>query len=478
MALIRILDPPSPFGDFRPSASEPALGSSKQRRQTLLNFIAFCLARDNNTVALATTIHQQSVASTNQNRNRNNVILHVARSTGTTTSYERERAIEFLTDLKRAWRYQTYWDMQRVLGHVVQMTSSKLRKRLKKLRDALHDLRGSEGFTKAVDAWGKQEFSPDVFHWMNTSRCESPAAALKNIVQQLSASAVSDDFDTPDLSEATWQYRLYHSYFFPVAVLLSSQFLHEVEFTHTSLAPRLVHLVRRLRRRCVKLRWYEIGVHLLCTCGREALRRILGADAFNKFLCEDEDDAFCIEWLETPNAMPEPMPRKHETAQDALLSILATISDASDDEEPFACSISHMPSATTYWTTACATVYHPELQIIDHLRQRGMRPSPAYVGCSQLACRACKFYVDQLDVCKWSLHTAGMDTMDLEAPTDWLIPLSGTGLVCASIIRDEAARLVLREDNIQRIAWEMRSTSDSFAFDETETTVFIGIPIY
>ena len=465
LALIRILDPPSPFDDdFRPSASEAVLGSNKQRRQTLLNFIAFCLARDNNTVALATTIHRRSGAS-------NQLVLHIARSTGSTTSYERERAVEFLNDLKQAWRTQAHGDVQNVMGHVVQMTSSKLRKRLNKLRDALRDLRGGEGFASAVDAWGMEELSPHVFHWMTTCNCESPVAALKNIVYKLAEAAASDNFDTPPLCEARFHHRISHSYFFPVAVLLSSQFFHEVEFSHTSLAPDLVRLLRQLRRRCVKLRWYEIGVHLLCTCAREAVLRILGADAFDKFLREDGNDALWIEWLETPGAMPEPMPRKHRTAQDALLSLLPTTSDASDDEEPFVCTIAHSPSATIYWTPTCVTVYHPELQIIDHLCRREMRPSPAYIGCSLLACRACKFYVDQLDAYNMSLYTAGLDVMDLKAPTDWLIPPSRIGLVCASIIRREAARLVLREDNIQRIAWEMRSTSETLGFDEAEAPV-------
>ncbi|KAF8510175.1 hypothetical protein JB92DRAFT_3144471 [Gautieria morchelliformis] len=462
LALIRILDPQSPCDEFHPFASEPMLGSSKQRKQTLLNFIAFCLARDNNTVALAVTIRRRGAPSF-----QNQVVLHVARSTGTTTSYERERAIEFLKDIKRGWKHRY---MQRVLGYVVQMTSSKLRKRLKKLRDALHDLRGSAGFSGAVDMWGKQELSPEVFRWMTTYRCESSTAALKHIVHQLSLSATSDDFDAPNFFGAGEQSQLYQSYFLPVAVLLTSQFLDEVEFGHTSLAPGLVNLIRRLRRRCVKVRWYEIGMHLLCTSAREALERILGADAFHKYLSEDEDDAICIEWLETPGAMPGPMKRRYETAQDALLGVLATFSDASDDDEPFACTITHRSSAAAYWAPTCEAVYHPELQIVDHLRLHNLRPSPAYVGCSKLACRVCKFYVDQLDGWKWSLHTAGQDTIDLEPPGDWLMPPNETGLLCASVIGEEAARMVLREDNIQRIAWEMRSTSEILGFDESETT--------
>lgn len=464
LALIRILDPPSPFGDFRPLASEPALGSNKQRRETLLNFVAFCLARDGNTVALAATIHCRSSQG-------NQLVLHVARSTGSTTSYERERAMEFLGDLKRAWRYQTYWHMQIVLGHVVQMTTHKLRKRLKKLRDALHDLNGTVGFTSAVNTWGKQESSPDIIRWMNTCQCESPTAALKDVVHKLCVAAHADDFDTPHLFDATLQYRLYHSYLLPVAVLLGSQFLHDIEFGHTSLPSDLVQLIRRLRRRCIKLRWYEIGIQLLCTCARDTVRRVLGVGAFNNFICEEEDDAFTIEWLETPHAMPKPLPRKHTSAQAALLCVLASITDASDSDEPFACTIAHKPAASTYWTPTCVATYHPELQVIDHLRLCDMRPSPAYIGCSRLACRACKWYIDQLEGGKWALYTKGMDTIDLEVPTDWLIPPSDTGWLCASIIREEAARLVLREDNIQRIAWEMRSTSESVGLDDLETTV-------
>jgi OTT_1508-like deaminase len=467
LALIRILDPLSPFSKFLRTAPEPRLRSSTQRRHALLNFIAFCLARDNNTVALATTIHQHGVSPNCENK----VILHVARSTGSTTSYEREGAYEFLIDIKRAWRYQTYWHMQIVLGHVVQMTWSKLRKRLKKLRDALYDLQDSEEFSQAIDSWGKEESSPDVIRWMNTWVCESPNAALKDIAQRLLASAESENFDTPYEFDATWHSRLHHSYLFPVAVLLASQFFSDVESGRTSLAPGLVSLIRQLRRRCVKVRWYEIGIHLLCTWGRDSLRRILGAGAFNKFVCSEEDDALTIDWLETPNAMPDPMPRRYETAQDALVNMLATISEGSDEDEPFACSIRNKLSAITYWTPTCVVVYHPELQIIDHLRRSGVQPSPAYVGCSKLACRACKIYVDHLHDYKWSLYTGGLHTMDLETPTDWLMPPSDAGLLCTSIIREEAARLVLREDNIQRIAWEMHSASETLGLDDPETTV-------
>lgn len=466
LALIRILDSPAPFGNTFPSMPQPNIRSSKQRRQTLLNFIAFCLAHDNNnTVALAATIHRSDASPNGNNR----IVLHIARSTGTTTSYERERAYEFLSDLKRAWRHQAYECMQIVMGHVVQMTSNKLRKRLKKLRDALHDLSASVGFAHAVDEWGKQESSRDIVRWMETVHCESPTEALKDIVERLSASADSDDFDTPHLFDAAGQYRLYHSYLFPVAVLLSSHFLHDVEFGHTSLAPNLVHLIRQLRWRCIQFRWYEVGIHLFCTWARDSLQRILGTSAFDKFLHGDEDDALTIDWLDTPDAMPEPMPRRFKTAQDALVNILATISsDNSDEDEPFACTITDKPLAATYWTPTCVAVYHPELQIIDHLRKCNMHPSPAFVGCSQFTCRACKFYVEHLDGCRWSLYTGELHTMDLETPVDWLMPPSETGLLCASIIREEAARLVLREDNIQRIAWEMRSTSEALGLDELE----------
>ena len=395
-------------------------------------------------------------------------MLHVARSTGFTPSCERERAREFLNDVKCSWKFQTYGHMQIVLGHVVRMTAPKLRKRLKKLHDTVHDLEVAQGFTGAVNAWGKQEVSPEVFRWMNTWHCESQTAALKDVFQHLSSSITADDFNTQALFTVSGCFRLYHSYFFPIAALIDSQFLREVEFGQTSLPPDVVHQLRRLRRRCMKLRWYEVGVHLLCTYARDTVRRILGAEAFTKFLCRD-DDAFRIDWVETPEAMSEPMERTCDSAQDALLGVLAGISEDPDCDEPFACTIAHKPSAFSHWTPWCIPVYHPELQVIDYLRQRQMRPSATYVGCSQLACRVCKFYVDQLGGAKWSLHTAGLDTMDLKVPDEWLIPTTDTGVKCASIVRDEAARLVLREDNVQRIAWEMRYATEAMGLRGGQT---------
>ncbi|KAF8576262.1 hypothetical protein K439DRAFT_1640621 [Ramaria rubella] len=481
LALIRILDDMSPFGEFGAFASEPLLYNGRARRMTLLNFVAFCLARDGTSAAaLAATIQPRTLdpssnstivtaATATATATGNTLVLHVARSTGSTPSDERARVCELLSALKRAWRAPTYSHMQLVLGHVMQMTGRTLRRRLTKFRRALRDLQGAGGFVDAVDAWGREEASPDVVRWMETWGCESQTAALKDVFLQLAASAEAHDFEAPDLMDEQGQFRLYHSYFFPIAVLLGSHFLHEVEFGQTGHPIHLVLRVRRLRRRCIKLRWYEIGVHLLCTYARDATRRILGAEAFARFLNRDDDDGFSINWLETPGAVSPPMYRGYNSPQDALQSMLASISDGSDDDdEPFACTIAHKPSAAACWTTTCTPVYHPELQVIDHLRQCNMGPSPAYVGSSQLACRACKFYVDQLDGGKWMLHTSGLDTMDLDVPEDWLIPPSETGLVCATIIRDEAARLALREDNFQRIAWETRMAAEGMCPDDLD----------
>ena len=191
--------------------------------------------------------------------------------------------------------------------------------------------------------------------------------------------------------------------------------------------------LRQLWQYCMKLRWYEVGVHLLCMYTQDTVQRILSAKAFTKFLCCD-DDAFQVDWVETPEAMSKPMERTCDLAQDALLGILAGISEDPDCDEPFACTIAHKPSAFSHWMLWCIPVYHPKLQVIDYLRQCEMRPSTTYVGCLQLTCHVCKFYVDQLGGAKWSLHTAGLDTMDLKVPDKWLIPPTDMGVKCASIV--------------------------------------------
>ena len=188
-----------------------------------------------------------------------------------------------------------------------------------------------------------------------------------------------------------------------------------------------------LRWHCMKLRWYEVGMHLLCTYVWDTMWQILGAEAFTKFFCHN-NDAFWIDWVETPETMSEPMGHTCDSAQDALLGILAGISKDPDCDEPFTCTITHKPSAFLHWTPWCIPVYHPELQVIDYLRQHKMWPSGTYVGCSQLACRVCEFYIDQLGRAKWSLHTAGLDMMDLKVPDEWLIPPTDTGVKCASIV--------------------------------------------
>ena len=110
-----------------------------------------------------------------------------------------------------------------------------------------------------------------------------------------------------------------------------------------------------------------------------------------------------------------------------------------------------------------------KLQVINYLRQREMQRSVTYISCSQLACHVCKLYVDQLGGAKWSLHTAGLDMMDLKVLDEWLIQPTDTGVKCVSIVRDEATWLVLCKDNIQRIAWEIQYATEAMGLHGRQT---------
>ncbi|KAF8510203.1 hypothetical protein BU17DRAFT_98348 [Hysterangium stoloniferum] len=451
LALLRILDDP-PYDEFHPFASEPLLASSKQRRYMLFNFLAFCLARSReDPVALATTIYAHPSPNQNERQTRTQMNIYIA------GAYDSARAMALFSMLKQVWRFSSR--AEDAMLHVIQMTEHRLKRRLQKLQSTVKEL---FDFSHAVDMWGKQESSPAIRPWGKED--DAPSHALKSCFEQLRSFAALHDFDAPHLAEnVTARMQTYRLWFFPAGALTTTQFLAEVDLQLTTLPPHTVRLLKLLRRRCFKIRWYDFGVGLLCTFARDAVYRILGPEAYEELLSNAESETDTspvhIEWLEMPEVQG-PMRRCHASAQDAVQTVLANISSDPEDDEPFACNIMDKPFAEIYWTTTCTPQCHPEIQVIEHLRCRGMCPSPQYIGCSQLACRACKWYADRLKELRVVLHTGGLDTMDLHVPAEWMIPPTKEGAECAELIQEEAARIVLCEEHLQRMAWEKQCETE------------------
>lgn len=463
LALIRILDDPCSKEDIGLFAVDPPLRTGRQRRQVMFDFLASCLAENkNNSVTIATTVYARP--EPNGTRLRNQITLHMAGVS------DRRRVIDFLSTLKTAWQIPNQHQQQeRVLVHTMRLTERKLRKQLEKLRKTALEI---ANFRQAIDAWGKQEPSPLIQRWGT----ESTSASLAACFDELKTFAKTHNFDAPHLlNDPGARIHAYRQWFPHIIALASTVYLEEVDIGVYALAPDVANQLRRLRRRCLKLRWYEIGVNLLCTLGRDSIWRVLGPESYVDFLynsdCESEYVSFRINVVEPPQS-PAPMPRYYYTAQDAVQSILASINSGEsdeDDNEPYACDITNHPHATTDWTITCTPHYHSELQLVEHLRQRDLRPSPLYLGGSRLTCRACKWYVDQLVVNKVLLRTGGLDTMYLEVPNEWLIPPFEAGALCTVLIREEAARLVLREEHVQRKAWEKEYGAEDQSLEVTDS---------
>ncbi|GJJ16308.1 hypothetical protein Clacol_010605 [Clathrus columnatus] len=417
LAILRILDDP-PYDEFSPFASEPVAGTNKQKRQTFFNFLAFCLAESRHEpVAVATTIYACQPRQGGHYSNELNI------------------------DSKGVW---------------------------KKLQSVVREL---ADFSYAVDQWGRQESSPSVRSWGGEK--DTPSDCLKACFEELRIYARTHNFDEPHLrTDPHARIRMYQQWLTPAVTLTTTQFLCEMDTYNWNLPPKLLRSLRLLRRRCFKIRWYDLGATLLCCFARDCVWRILGYPSYNDFLGGDEDDFssgfFRVVFIEPPEPPPNPMPRLYPTVQDMVQDILHNIDETDgSDEQPqqpqqqpdneqqlYACDITGKPYAQAYWTPTCTPHYHAELLIIDYLMQRGLRPSPTFVGGSQLTCRVCQWYVDRLINYKFVLHTGMLDTQDLEVPSDWLIPPTETGSIVVEFIRDRAARLILEEETLQRLAWE------------------------
>lgn len=450
LTILRILDNP-PYDEFSPFASEPVAATNKQKRQTFLNFLAFCLAESRHEpVAIGTTMYAYNPRQ--HDRYTNQLVLHIA------GIKDQVRARYLFALTRKAWQSPNpIVHHESILQYVMQLTEQRLKRRLEKLQSVVREL--SE-FSYAIDQWGKQESSPSIRSWGREE--DTPADCLKACFEQLRTFAKEHNFDEPHLRASPYaRIRVYQQWFIPVCALTTTQFLCEMDAFHWNLPPRLLDSLRLLRRRCFKIRWYDLGVNLLCCFARDCVWRILGYASFYEFLDSKDDEfskgPFRIEFIESPE-LPDPIPRLHATVQDMVQSTLRNIDGAEGTEElgdePYACDLMGKPYAQTYWTPTCTPRYHVELLVIDYLRQRGLRASPCFIACSQLACRVCQWYVERLTDSKFALHTGMLATAELEVPSDWLIPPTNTGAFIAELISEGAAKLILEEEKLQRLTWE------------------------
>jgi len=458
LALIRILDVPATKEDIRLFVVDPPLRTSRQRRQAMFDFVGYCLSESKaHPVAIATTIYAQDQLQQNQ------ITLHIAG----TCNYL--RLAELLRFLKQTWQIPSQLQQQeRVLVYMMQISERKLRKQMKKLRKIVLN---QKEFVSAVDRWKKEELSPLVRNWDTGS----PSKSLKCCFLELQTFCEAQDFDNPPfLSDTEARIKAYLQWFPCISALASTLFLEEVDIGPSQLPSRMVKSLRRLRHRCLKLRLYEIGTNLLCTVGRDTIWRILGQSGYSEFLntadCESNSAPFRINQVEPP-AILAPMSRQYPSPDGLVQAILSKIDgdEAGDGDEPYACDISDKPLTETCWTRTCAPSYHPEVQLVEYLRHHGLRPSPLYIGGSHLTCRACKWYIDRFVLSmRISSRTGGLDRRYLDVPLEWLIPPSEAGILCADFIADEAARLVLVEEDAQRAAWEAENQSEI----EVKTSLF------
>ncbi|KIJ40366.1 hypothetical protein M422DRAFT_32247, partial [Sphaerobolus stellatus SS14] len=370
------------------------------------------------------------------------------------------RVVAFVGYLKRVWQIPNHVQQQeRILAYMMHMSERKLRKQLEKLRETVLNLKG---FEEALDRWAKQEPSPLLQRWGT----DHSSRSLKCCFDELQTLAKTQGFDEPELlQDIEVRINAYRQWFPHITALASTLFLEDVDFGRVELLPDLAYSLRRLRRRCLKLRWYEVGVSLLCTLGRDSIWRILGEEDYVSFLqepdCESETAPLRLERLELP-PLPAPMTRYYSTAQHAVQAILSSINseESEENDEPYACDISHKPFVEIHWTSTCTPRYHPELQLIEHLQHCDLQITPFYIGGSHLICRACKWYIEGLADNTVAVRTGGLETKYLEVPGEWLLPASEAGRKCAERIGEDAAKLVLHEEDLQRAAWEAENQSE------------------
>lgn len=451
LAILRVLDNP-PYDEFSPFASEPVAATNKQKRQTFLNFLAFCLAESRQEpVAIGTTMY--ALEPRQHDRYTNQLVLYIA------GVKDQIRARYLFSIAKKAWRSPNpIIHHGSILEYVMRLTEPRLKRRLEKLQSVVREL---SDFGYAVDQWGKQEPSTSIRSWGREE--DTSSDCLKACFEQLRIFARGHNFDEPYLvANPNARIRIYQQWLIPACALTTTQFLCEMDAFHWNMPNKLLRLLRLLRRRCFKIRWYDLGVTLLCSFARDCVWRILGYASFDEFLRSNDDEfskgPFRIEFID-PVEFPNPMPRLHATVQDMVQNILRDIDGVEDngeerDDVPYACDITEKPYAQAYWTPTCTPRYHVELLIADHLMWRGLRASPSYIASSQLTCRVCQWYVERLTYCRFTLHTGMLVTGDLEVPADWLIPFTDTGTFVAELVGEEAAKLVLEEERLQRAAWE------------------------
>ncbi|GJJ14760.1 hypothetical protein Clacol_009028 [Clathrus columnatus] len=446
LAILRILDDP-PYDEFSPFASEPVAGTNKQKRQTFFNFLAFCLAESRHEpVAVATTIY--ACQPRQGGHYSNELVLFIA------GIKDRLRAHYLFSLTRRAWRSPNpIIHHESIMLYTMQLTEHRLKRRLEKLQSVVREL---ADFSYAVDQWGRQESSPSVRSWGGEK--DTPSDCLKACFEELRIYARTHNFDEPHLrTDPHARIRMYQQWLTPAVTLTTTQFLCEMDTYNWNLPPKLLRSLRLLRRRCFKIRWYDLGATLLCCFARDCVWRILGYPSYNDFLGGDEDDFssgfFRVVFIEPPEPPPNPMPRLYPTVQDMVQDILHNIDETDgSDEQPqqpqqqpdneqqlYACDITGNPMHKHTGRQ------HVHLTIMPSCSSSIISCNEGYVH-HQLLLEVLNLLAE---------YANGMlDTQDLEVPSDWLIPPTETGSIVVEFIRDRAARLILEEETLQRLAWE------------------------